>query len=202
MSRHVFALKHSAVRNVAGHARFAVPDDGFTNLAPHAVSAYQGAAFNFFSIGQSHRHRARRLVKGFNPGIGTQGHIRLRPAGLQKYLMQVSAVNYPIRKAVGRTGYIAQGHANHLFTGTYIIHPETCRKKSHAIDHFGETQIVKHAENIGPELNTRADFTEGFRLFQHSNGVTVLCQHHSGSQTANATARNNEGKGLLGLCHT
>ena len=118
--------------------------------------------------------------------------------------MQVSPVNHTIRKAISRSSNITQRYTHYLFTGAHIVHAQPSGEKSHAVDDFGEAQIVKHAKDIGAELNACTDFTESFGLLKHGNGMTILRQYHRGGQAANAATRNKQGKGLWvlwDLCH-
>ena len=48
--RHLLALEHGAIGDVAGDARLAVADDAVADFRPHAVAADQRAAFDALAV--------------------------------------------------------------------------------------------------------------------------------------------------------
>ena len=183
---------------MARHARLAVADHDLANPAPHAVGANQGGCLQGFTVRQMDGHVVGRLLKRLDLGAGAQAHVGPGLAGAYKNLVQVGAVNHAIGKAVSRPGHVAQGDANDFLAAAHIVHGQAGREKCHAVDGFGQAQVVKHPEDVGPQLDTRTDFTKAGGLFQHGDRMAILRQHQSRRQAAYAAAGNNEGKCL---CH-
>jgi hypothetical protein len=96
--RDVLALEHRAVGDVAGHARLAVADDGFTHAAPQAVRAHQRRAFDDFAALPGARVTPLASCVKPRPWRWCAGSRRQLPAGVQEDLVQVGAVDHAVGK--------------------------------------------------------------------------------------------------------
>lgn len=172
---------------MSGHPRFAVAHHNLADLAPHAVCAYQRAAFNYFAIGQPCLDAVGRLLKRFNSGVDPKSDIGLGLAGINKDLMQVGPINHTVRRAITCAGVVAEWHFNDLFASPDIIHAELRWKKCHLAYCLGQSKIVKHAKNIRSQLYAGVDFAKRWCLLQYVDMVAVLRQYHRGCEPANTT---------------
>ena len=90
--RHLVALEHGAIGDVAGHPRLAVADDALAHLRPHAVAADQRAAFGPFAVFERDHDAVAVLLEAVDAPAGLQRDQVAALAGFQERAVDVGAM--------------------------------------------------------------------------------------------------------------
>ena len=146
-----------------------------------------------FSSGNADFYTFSVLRKRIHAGMSAQSDVRLGSAGIEKHPMQVGAVDHAVRETVGCPRYIPERHTNDFFAGANIVHGQTAGEKRDAVDRLRQAEVFEHAKDVRAKLDAGADLTKVRSLFQHSDRVPVLRQHHGRRQAAYAAADDDDG---------
>ena len=90
--RHLVALEHGAIGDMAGHPRLAVADDALADFRPHAVAADQRAALDLFAVFERDGDAVAAVLKAVDPPAGFQRDQVVALAGVQQDAVDVGAV--------------------------------------------------------------------------------------------------------------
>ena len=106
--RHILALEHAAIGDMAGDARLAVADELFADFRPHAVAADQRAAFDGFAVVERDADAVAVILEGVDAPARLQRDQVAALAGFQKGAVDVGAMGHRVRLAEPFEESIAQ----------------------------------------------------------------------------------------------
>src|SRR6185369_4576271 len=164
IGRHLVALEHTAISDMAGDARLAVADDAVADFRPHSVAGDQRAACGLLAVLQRHGYAVAVILEGVDAAAGFQRDEVAALAGLEESRMDVGAVGHRIRLAEAGHELAFERNARDQLAGEGVAHFLGGRAVRVGEDGVLEADLLQCAEDIGAELNAGADLAELGRL--------------------------------------
>ena len=120
--RHLLALEHGAIGDVAGHPRLVVADDALAHAGPHAVAADQRAALRPFAVFERDGDAVAVILEAVDPPAGFQRDQVVALAGVQQDAVDVGAVGNRIGLAEALDEFGTERDAGDQLAGDRVAH--------------------------------------------------------------------------------
>jgi hypothetical protein len=138
------------------------------------------------------RHRDPLGVAGnaFDMHAQTQLDVRVLAGFRQQAVLQIRAVDHPIRRAVTESSRRAGRNRDDGTPGPRRHHGNGVGQHQLRGKNGFEPQFDEDARGIRRQLQAGADFEQPFRFFQNGDTKTACRERERGRQSADAGARN------------
>ena len=160
IGRHLLALEHGPIGDVARYPRLAVADDLLADLRPHAVAADQRASGDPLAGLQRDGDAAIVLLEALDLPLRLQRDQVVALAGLEEHGMDVGPMGDRIGLPETLDEALIERNAGHLPAAQRAAHLQRARPPDVGQQFLLEAELVDRPENIGAELDAGAELLE------------------------------------------
>src|SRR5512139_1559636 len=193
--RHLFALEHATVGDVAGDARLTVANHLVANFRPHSIAADQRAAFDGFAVVKRDTDAVTVVPVAIDPAAGLKRDQIAALARLQKGAMDVGAMGHAVRLAKALKEGVTERNIGDQFSGEGV--PHFLGRRTVCVRQNGILQpdLFEDAKDVGAELDAGAHLPKFRRLFEQPYRKSFVRERVGRDQAADAAAGNEKGGG-------
>ena len=195
--RHLVALEHRSIGDMARDQRLAVADDLLAHLRPHAVAADQGAAPDPLARLQGHGDAVVVLLEVLEGAVVLQRDEVVALAGVDEDAVDVVAVG----DRVGLLELAHEARVGQRDAGDALARQRATHFHGRRLMGVGEHRVlepdpVERVEDVGAELDAGADLAELRRLLEHSHRKALARERVRRREPADAAARDQDRQSL------
>ena len=176
------SVNHTAPCHHARVTRRVLTEQGRSDHGVNAIGANHRIGLPDTAIGQAQFHTIAVRLQALQFGVEHQRVGLQGPHGIDQYLVQIGPVHGEVGVAIHLPRDRAQIKQGPGLPRVPQTNPLAQGLAGHLLQSGLQSQAVQNADRIGPELNPRANFTQGRRLLQHGDAKTFLQQGQGRAQ--------------------